>query len=182
MSGVRNLVDDIIVWGRDENEHDDNLERVCKRLAECGLTATIQEYRAEQLVFFGLKITKDGVAPNDSSVGDLIKAPPPPTFGELASFLGLTVYLSRHIPDLATTAAPLWDLRVQKGRGKSFEWKEEHDRVMNKIKQTISTKALAYFDVAWHTEVYVDASPKGLGAVCLQINPDDNRDRRVITS
>ena len=52
---------------------------------------------------------------------------------------------------------------------------------MSKIKETISTKALAYFDVPWLTEVYVDASPKGLGAVCLQINPYDNRDRRVIT-
>ena len=39
LHGVRNIVDDIIVWGRTQTEHDDNLQALLQRLRETGLTA-----------------------------------------------------------------------------------------------------------------------------------------------
>lgn len=52
---------------------------------------------------------------------------------------------------------------------------------MIKVKKALTTTALAYYDVNWNTEVCVDASPCGLGAVCIQSNPKNEQDRRVIT-
>jgi hypothetical protein len=40
----------------------------------------------------------------------------------------------------------------------------------DKLKADISTKRLAFFDKNWNTELIVDAGPKGLGAVLVQVN------------
>jgi hypothetical protein len=42
------------------------------------------------------------------------------------------------------------------------------------------TTALAFYNEEWFTEVSVDASPVGLGAVLGLINPENKRDRKVI--
>jgi hypothetical protein len=39
LNGVKNIVDDIIVWGRTKKEHDDNLQALLQRLRDTGLTA-----------------------------------------------------------------------------------------------------------------------------------------------
>jgi hypothetical protein len=49
------------------------------------------------------------------------------------------------------------------------------------LKEGILTKCLAYFNKEWHTEVIVDAGPEGLGAVLVQVNPNDKSDRKVST-
>ena len=81
---------------------------------------------------------------------------------------------------MATIAAPLWELRVKEGK-EAFKWLPEHEESMKRVKRTLSTKALAFFNVKWETEVCTDASPRGLSAVLLQINPKDEKDRKVIT-
>jgi hypothetical protein len=43
------------------------------------------------------------------------------------------------------------------------------------------TTALGYFNIAWKTEVTADASPVGLALVCAQIDPKDERKRKIIT-
>ncbi|CAB3983672.1 Transposon Tf2-6 poly [Paramuricea clavata] len=39
LNGVKNIVDDIIVWGRTQKEHDANLQALLQRLRDTGLTA-----------------------------------------------------------------------------------------------------------------------------------------------
>lgn len=39
---------------------------------------------------------------------------------------------------------------------------------------------MAYYDVNWHTELTVDASPVGLGAVLAQINPSEKDEHRIV--
>jgi hypothetical protein len=40
---------------------------------------------------------------------------------------------------------------------------------------------MGYFNKEWRTEVIVDASKVGLGAVFVQHNPNDPKDRRIIS-
>ena len=39
------------------------------------------------------------------------------------------------------------------------------------LKNSVITKALAYYDQSWNTEVVVDASPIGVGAILIQRDP-----------
>lgn len=116
------------------------------------------------------------MAVGDDKVAALLKAGVPTNFSELQSFLGLAVYCSGHIMDLARKANPLWEL----SRQKEFEWLPIHTDSMEAVKKALVTEALAFFNIQWLTEVTVDASPVGLGAVLGQVNPVNKRDRKVV--
>ena len=96
---------------------------------------------------------------------------------EVKSILGLANYCSRFIENLATTAKPLTDLTKKKVK---FEWTKEHDASLSKLKCTLTTKALSYFNKELRTEVTVDASPVGLGLVMAQYDPADPVGTRTI--
>jgi len=115
LKGVRNIADNIIVFGTTRNEHDERLVAVCERIRNCGMTASKLNCKlgVEELLFFGLKLSRNGVAVGDDKVAALLKAGVPTNFSELQSFLGLAVYCSGHIMDLATQADPLWELSRQ---------------------------------------------------------------------
>jgi hypothetical protein len=95
----------------------------------------------------------------------------------VGSLLGLANYCGKHIPNLATLAEPLWSL-VDKN--KQFEWNDVHEKALKSIKDRIVKNALSFFNKDWDTELTVDASPVGLGAVLAQVNPADSNDRKII--
>ena len=134
--------------------------------------------RIKELVFFGLKLSKDGIAPTEDKVAALRDAGTPEDKKVLRSFLGLAVFLSTHIPNLATLAEPLWKLTRE---DVTFAWLKVHEDAFQSIKSNLVTKALAYFNVNWNTEVTVDASQVGLGALLTQTNPENLKEKNLVT-
>jgi hypothetical protein len=65
--GVRNTADDLIVWGKSQEEHDRNLEALFQRLDAKGLTLNGDkcEYYQLSLCFYDYSLSKDGL-PADS--------------------------------------------------------------------------------------------------------------------
>ena len=124
-----------------------------------------------------MKLSKDGVAISDEKVKALKEAAPPKSASELRSFLGLSIWCSFHIPDLATIAQPLWDLTRE---GTAFRWEENHAKVFEGIKARLITTALRFFNIDWITQVICDASPVGLGAVLSQTNPKNEKEKGVV--
>ena len=51
--------------------------------------------------------SEDGISPDPKKVEDLKKSPEPKNVSELRSFLGMTQYSVRFIPDFATITEPL---------------------------------------------------------------------------
>ena len=88
------------------------------------------------------------------------------------------MFLSTHIPNLATLAEPLWKLTRE---DVTFVWLKVHEDAFQSIKSNLVTKALAYFNVNWNTEVTVDASPVGLGALLTQTNPENLKEKNLVT-
>lgn len=179
LKGTRGIADNLIVWGKDRQEHDENLRRLLLRLRELGMTVGMDSARQlgkEELSFFGLKVSKEGIAIGQEKADALLNAAKPGTASELRSFLGLAVYCT--IPNLATLAEPLWELLKNEVR---FEWQPKHDQAMQAIKQAFKRDAFAFFDKDWLTELTVDASPVGLGVVLAQINPQNPKIRRIVT-
>ncbi len=74
LEGVRNIADDIIVYGKTREEHDKRLVALLERMRKCGLTSSGAncELGAEEITFFGLKLSKNGVALNDDKVEALL--------------------------------------------------------------------------------------------------------------
>jgi bacterioferritin-associated ferredoxin len=133
------FIDDLIVYGRNKAEHDQNLRVLLKRLNVLGLTVSAEKcmFGVDELVLFGLKVSKNGISLSDSKIDALVNAKAPSTMKEVRSFLGLANYCGKHIPSLATLAEPLWSLVDE---NKIFEWNEVHDNELTSIKDAIVTK------------------------------------------
>jgi len=70
ISGVQNIASDLIVHGKNNEEHDRNLYRVLKRLEEKNLTLSPQkcQFRMDKVVFMGLFVSKYGIGPTEEEV------------------------------------------------------------------------------------------------------------------
>lgn len=75
-------------------------------------------------------------------------------------------YCSKFIPDFATLTYPL---RVLTKKNSTWQWSKEQDDALTKLKLLLTEdKVLSYFDPTKQTELIVDASPVGLGAILTQ--------------
>ena len=180
IDGAKNISDDILVFGKSHEEHDQNLRAVFQRLREKGLTLNKSkcEYSKDKLEFFGYVFSKDGIAPDPKKVEEVVNLSTPSTASEVRSLLGMTNYCSRFIPDYATKTEPL---RKLTHKDQPWCWTTEHDRVVNQLKEALSSAPVtAYFDPEKETEISVDASPVGLAAILSQVDLQ-TEERHVIT-
>ena len=168
--GVANISDDIIIHGKNTEEHDRRLQRVLERLKEHDLTLNAEKCRFHmtQMVFMRLVLSDNGIGPAEDKVKAIVDARELQSASEVRSFLGLANYSARFIPDFATVAEPL--RRLTK-KGVHFEFGEEQKNAFNELKRRLSsaeTLGYWYFDKDAKTLIIADASPAGLGAILIQ--------------
>ena len=78
-------------------------------------------------------------------------------------------YSSRFIPGYATLTAPLRELTW---KDNPWKWTKRHDCALAQLKEALaSAPVTSYFDPHKETEISVDASPVGLGAILVQVDP-----------
>ncbi|KAK3752378.1 hypothetical protein QZH41_000375 [Actinostola sp. cb2023] len=176
--GALNISDDVIVFGQTQNDHDETLEKTLKKFSDNHLTLNAKkcEFNKTSLEFFGFVFSDGGMKPDPKKVEDIQNLEPPTNVKELRSVLGMTGYSSRFIPDYATITAPLRELTH---KNSSWNWTTTHQEAFETLKEKLqSAPALAYFDISKSTEIAVDASPVGLGAILTQ--KDENGHSHVI--
>ncbi|MES9882663.1 MAG: RNase H-like domain-containing protein [Sedimenticola sp.] len=170
LHGVRNISDDIIVYGKNQAEHDRNLEAVFGRLRENNLTLNKQKCKFSQpkLVFFGYVFSESGLSADPSKVDAIKHADTPSTPSEVRSYLGMTNYVSRFIPNYSTITEPLRRLTRE---SEPWVWTDSQQNAFETLKKTLSSDTvIAYFDPSKETELWTDASPVGLSAIMTQEN------------
>lgn len=173
--GVRNIFDDIIVHGRNVQEHDARLEKLMKRIEELELTLNKEKciLRMNELVFMGHLLSARGIGPEHEKVRAVREARQPQSASEVRSFLGLVNFSSRFIPNLATVAEPL---RRLTRKDVPFVWESEQEQAFQELKRRLeNTETLGYFESTAETKLITDASPVGLGAVLIQEIKGENR-------
>ena len=162
LEGVNVIADDIVVSGKDDEEHDRNLNALLKRAEEANIKFHPSKFIYKQpcIPYFGNQLTAEGVKPDPFKIEALTKMPNPQNHEELATFLGMVNYLSRFIRDLSTINHPLREL----GKSAEFIWLPTHTQAVEKIKQSIIDN-LRHFDPTTNElELTTDASQHGLGA------------------
>ena len=166
--GVRNISDDIILHGKDDQQHDERLEKLLQRLQQRGLTLNGEKckFKMPQLEFMGYLLSTRGIGPTESKVEAVVNAREPASVAEVKSFMGLVNFSAKFIPNLATVSEPLRQLTR---KGVTFKWGEKQQEAFKALKETLaSAETLAYYDKDAKTRVIADASPVGLGAVLVQ--------------
>ena len=165
---VEVAVNDILVWGTNKAEHDSRLIKVLDRahLQNLKLNKTKCQLKKQEITYLGHILTKDGLKPDPKKKQAINDMTPPTNREALQCFLGMITYLSKFIPHLSQTAAPL---RALLEKGMEWQWNQEHLQSFSTLKCLATTApVLAYFNPSQPVKLSVDASSKCLGAVLLQ--------------
>ena len=175
LNGAINISDDIMVYGATQAEHDANLCATFQRLRENHLTLNNAKcaYNKHTLEFFGYLFSQGGMMADPKKTNDIMELETPTNVSMVRSLLGMANFCARFIPGYATITEPLRELTKKKT---VWHWTTTHDIALSKIRSALtSAPVLTYFDLSKDTELLVDASHVGLGAILVQIDSSDTR-------
>ena len=170
ISNTKNISDDIIVYGKNVQEHDQALHKLLKRLSDLNLTLNKKkcQFYTSSIEYYGWRFSAKGMSPDPNKIETIRNMKPPSDIKACRSLLGMTNYVSRLIPNYADLVAPICSLTR---KGVKFIWGTKQQEVFEKLKaKLISSSVMAYFDPNLETELHVDAGPNGLGAILSQNN------------
>ena len=166
--GVTDIADDMIIYGKDDQEHDEHLVNFLKVCRKNTLTLNSEkiQFRLPQVSFFGHQWSAKGLSPDPKKIAAVKHMELPQDMETMRSFLGLVNYLNRFSPHLAELSEPLRQICRQ---DVEFELTDSVRLAFSRTKEEISRKiTLPYFNPNSSTTLQTDASKKGLGAVLLQ--------------
>ena len=165
-------IDDILVSGKNDEEHLVNINNVITRLERRGFKCKIEKscFMEPEVIYLGHQVSAEGVRPVQSKVDSLAAAPEPGNVDELISFLGAVNYYRRYLPNLSSVIAPLDKLR---GKGVPWKWSKEEREAFSKLKSLLcSESVLTFYDPRLPLKLDCDASKSGIGAVLSHIMLD----------
>eukprot|EP00731_Ephydatia_muelleri_P000643 Em0001g643a len=165
LPGVVCYQDDILVTGKEIDEHLKNLERVFGRLKEFGLRLRLTKckFLKESVEYVGHVISRNGICTSPKKIEVIQKAPIPLNVTELRSFLGIVNYYGKFIQSVADLCAPLNEL-LQKNT--PWMWTATCMESFNQLKQALgSAEVLCHYNPSEEISLACDASAHGLGAV-----------------
>ena len=172
-SGTSCILDDMIITGKNDEEHLANLEEVLRRLQVHGLRANKAkcEFFKEKITFCGHDIDSHGLHKSPEKVEAVLKVPRPRNVAEVRSFLGLVNYYNRFLPNLSTVEHPLNQLLENNHQ---WKWTEQCETAFHNVKEMItSEQVLTHYDPSLPLRPLVcDASPVGIGAVLSHVMND----------
>ncbi|WVZ63853.1 LOW QUALITY PROTEIN: hypothetical protein U9M48_013451 [Paspalum notatum var. saurae] len=162
------FIDDILVYSKNEKEHEEHLRIVLSRLREHKLYAKFSKcaFWLKEVAFLGHILSAKGVAVDPSKVEDVLNWKQPQTVTEIRSFLGLAGYYRRFIKDFSKIAKPMTALTQKNAK---FAWSPKCKEAFGTLKELLtSAPVLAQPDITKPFDVYCDASGSGLGCVLMQ--------------
>ena len=166
--GALPVFDDIIIGGKNEEEHDLILCKVLTRAREHNIKFNRDkiQFRVNQVKYMGEIVSELGFSPDPEKISAIHNIPTSSCKQDLQRLLGMINYLSKYIPNMSELTAPLRSLL--KG-DVPWAWFPEHDSALTKNKTVLSSApVLRFYDTSLPTTLQVDASKDGLGACLMQ--------------
>lgn len=130
MQGVTSIADDIVVYGKDKEEHDRNLTALIEQAKEAGMVFNSDKCIIKQnnITFFGNMYTD--IKPDPAKTRDIQKMPTPLNKDELDRFIGMLTYLAAYMLKFAEK------VHILQGLPKNdvlWLWEADHQKCFNKI-------------------------------------------------
>jgi hypothetical protein len=158
-------LDEIIVYSKSEEEHENHLRMVLQVLREHQLYAKLSKCSFYQRIihYLGHIISKDGIVVDPEKIEAIREWSTSKNVTEVRSFMGLSSYYKRFIAWFSRIAHPITSFQR---KGKKFQWTEECERSFQKLKQLLTNvPILRIADLNEDFMVFIDACKEGLGGV-----------------
>jgi hypothetical protein len=162
------FIDDILVYSRNEEEHEGHLRLVLQKLRGHKLYAKLSkcEFGLKQVAFLGHVISKGGISMDPSKVQDVLSWKAPTSVSDIQSFLGLVGYYRRFIEEFSKISKPMTELLE---KDKQFKWMPACESSFQELKKRLTTApVLVMPNMEKSFSIYCDVSGQGLGCVLMQ--------------
>ncbi|KAJ9548163.1 LOW QUALITY PROTEIN: hypothetical protein OSB04_020706 [Centaurea solstitialis] len=162
------FIDDILIYSKTVEEHDEHLRKVLEMLKREQLYAKFSkcEFWLKEVQFLGNIVTQEGIKVDPAKIEAIKDWESPKSPSEVRSFLGLAGYYRRFIEHFSAIATPLTALTKKDVK---FEWTSTCERAFNNLKGKLtSAPILTLPNGTDGFVVYCDASKLGLGCVLMQ--------------
>ena len=157
IEGVEVIVDDLVVWGEDVEQHDARLRQVLDRCRERNLKLNREKchFRVSEVRYVGHVLSADGVKPDPQKVEAINGMPVPVNREELQRFLGVVTYMSKFIPNMSQKSAALRQL-LQKDV--KWSWGQAEDDAFTSLKTAMSSSMMRGLGRCWTAVVSATSS------------------------
>jgi hypothetical protein len=162
------FIDDILVYSRNEEEHEGHLRLVLQKLRDHKLYAKLSkcEFWLKQVAFLGHVVSKGGISVDPSKVQDVLSWKAPTSVSDIQSFLGLTGYYRRFIEGFSRMSKPMMKLLE---RDKQFNWTSACESSFQELKKRLTAASVLVMpNMEKLFSIYYDAPGQGLGCVLMQ--------------
>ncbi|GJX20720.1 putative reverse transcriptase domain-containing protein, partial [Tanacetum coccineum] len=162
------FIDDILIYSRNKQEHEEHLKLILELLKKEQLYAKFSkcEFWIPKVQFLGHVIDSQGIHVDPAKIESVKDWASPKSATEIRQFLGLAGYYRRFIEGFSKIAKPMTKLTQKKVK---FDWGDKAETAFQLIKHKLcSAPILALPEGNEDFIVYCDASIKGLGAVLMQ--------------
>lgn len=125
-------VDDILIFGRTRQEHDNNLHWVLSKCYEYNVKIKLEKcyFAKDQVEYLGFIISGSSIKPLPSKIQTLSIQSPPKDKTELRSLIGKLNFYARFIPNYSSQLEPLRELFR---KNKDYQWREYHQTAFEKL-------------------------------------------------
>jgi hypothetical protein len=162
------FIDDIMIFSKNEEEHNKHLRLVLQKLKENQLYAKLNKYDfwLKEVSFLGHINSEGGISIDPSKVKDVLSWNTKKNVLDIRSFLGLAGYYRRFIEEFSKISKPMAELLE---KGKAFEWMPRREASYQELKKILTTApVLTMPDMEKPFLIYCDACGQGLGCVLMQ--------------
>ena len=146
IEGAECQVDDRIIHGCDQVQHDECLHVVLKRLAEANVTLNLAKYEfsVTKVKVLGHVVSAGGISADPQKIEAIRNLPTPKNVTEVTSFLGMVNHVSKFAKHLASKTKPLRELLKKKY---TWHWEQPKEQAFREIKEMMmSAPILALYD------------------------------------
>ena len=182
LEGLFIYLDDVLIYAKDQEEHDQRLEALLERLQSAGLAIAPEKsvFAVDELDFVGYRLTRQGIKPLAKKVDAIMSFPRPDKAKQLARYLGMLNYYRATLPIIggrtpAEVLQPLYTAATTKNP-KNFKWTRELGEAFQESKQLlVKAASLNLPDPNAPVALTTDASKYAIGGVLEQyVNGDGN--------
>ena len=161
------FIDDILVYSKDEQEHEQHLKIVLQTLREKKLYAKFSkcDFWLKEVSFLGPIVSIEAIRVNPAKIEAVVNWKRPQSVTKVRSFLGLAGYYRRFVKRFSIIASPLTKLLR---KGVKFEWIDKCQDSFEQLKEMlVEAPVLTQSTPGKEYTLYSDASRIGLGCVLM---------------